>query len=195
MNDTTDPTPTKHCPKCDETKSATSEYFGIDKTRKDGLDGHCKACRKEYRVQNREHLIAVAAKWNRDNPKRFAEHVRNSERKDPQKTADRQHLWYSTNKDKSRTKTLRRIARKRGAPGTHTAEDILRQYEKQGGKCAYCQCEVGQKYHVDHILALCNGGSNGPENLVITCPSCNSKKTSKLLYTEWVPSNPLPGIV
>jgi 5-methylcytosine-specific restriction endonuclease McrA len=44
--------------------------------------------------------------------------------------------------------------------------------------------EVGDKYHVDHVVPLSRGGSDGPENIVISCPRCNCSKSSKL-PEEW----------
>jgi 5-methylcytosine-specific restriction endonuclease McrA len=71
-----------------------------------------------------------------------------------------------------------RKARKLGNGGSHTAEDIQSQYDRQGGKCFYCHEALG-RYHVDHVIPLSKGGSNGPENLVIACPACNLSKGAK----------------
>ena len=40
--------------------------------------------------------------------------------------------------------------------------------------------KVGGDYHVDHVIPLILGGSNGPENLVIACPRCNLSKGAKM---------------
>lgn len=42
---TTDTTPTKHCPKCDQHKPASDEFFWRRKTSKDGFLLPCKVCR------------------------------------------------------------------------------------------------------------------------------------------------------
>ena len=72
-----------------------------------------------------------------------------------------------------------RRARESGADGTHDAEDVKAQYDRQKGKCFYCHKKVGDKYHVDHVVPLTLGGSNGPENLVVSCPKCNKTKGAK----------------
>jgi len=78
-----------------------------------------------------------------------------------------------------------RRARKLHNGGTHTTKDIQTQYQRQKGKCYYCKVKLGKAYHVDHVIPLSKGGSNGPENLVIACPSCNLSKRNKLLH-EWL---------
>lgn len=72
-----------------------------------------------------------------------------------------------------------RIARKRAAQGTHTAEDIQRQFAAQNGLCYWCKKPV-TKYHVDHVIPLSRGGFDDPSNLVISCPVCNWRKNNKL---------------
>lgn len=67
-------------------------------------------------------------------------------------------------------------ARKTGNGGTHAAADVRAQYKRQKGRCFYCDEKVGKKYHVDHVTPLVKKGSNGPENLVISCPTCNLSK-------------------
>lgn len=72
-----------------------------------------------------------------------------------------------------------RRARERSAEGSHTAADVQAQYERQKGKCFYCGGKLGGGYHVDHVIPLISGGSNGPENLVVSCPACNLSKGPK----------------
>jgi len=69
-----------------------------------------------------------------------------------------------------------RYARKKGNGGTHTADDVRAQYARQNGRCYWCKAKVGDTYHVDHVMPVILGGSNGPENLVIACPTCNLSK-------------------
>lgn len=53
-----------------------------------------------------------------------------------------------------------------------------RQYVALSGpQCAYCLREVPwAKLSRDHIIPRCKGGSDGPENIVPVCRSCNQKK-------------------
>ncbi len=71
----------------------------------------------------------------------------------------------------------------RGNGGRHTALDIADILTSQGGKCAYfthCGAEITNKnQHVDHIIPLLAGGSNGRHNLQILCKTCNLSKGAK----------------
>jgi 5-methylcytosine-specific restriction endonuclease McrA len=54
---------------------------------------------------------------------------------------------------------------------------------KFGGKCAYCGCELGEKWHADHVKAIyrnsqADAGMDRPENEIENnyfpaCPPCN----------------------
>lgn len=66
------------------------------------------------------------------------------------------------------------------ATGVHTGDDIAAQYLRQRGRCYWCGERVSKSYHVDHVIPLAKGGSNGPENLVIACPECNRRKCAKM---------------
>lgn len=68
--------------------------------------------------------------------------------------------------------------------GRFTAGDIELILRSQKGLCWWCGKKVGDKYHVDHRIPLSRGGSNAPENLVISCPPCNLSKNDKLPH-EW----------
>jgi 5-methylcytosine-specific restriction endonuclease McrA len=70
-------------------------------------------------------------------------------------------------------------ARKRGAEGRYTQEDIEKLLKAQRCKCAYCHTSLRNGFHVDHIVALSNGGSNWPANLQLLCESCNLSKGAK----------------
>ena len=75
-----------------------------------------------------------------------------------------------------------------GNGGTHTAADVQRIRAEQGNKCFWCGEPLGRSYHVDHYIPLSKGGSNGPENLNVACPTCNLQKRDKLPgeFMEWL---------
>jgi hypothetical protein len=47
----------------------------------------------------------------------------------------------------------------------------------QQWKCGACTALLDETYEVDHKLALFQGGTNEPENLVALCPNCHRHKT------------------
>lgn len=197
----------KTCSKCKETKPATNEYFARCKAKRDGLHSLCKPCAAEYGRQwratnaeslaqkkrayalaqkdnrakyfryyylaHREQMIARAKEWRERNPDQSRQYFR------------KYHpAWRAANKEATRAIVRRRRAIRLKAQGSHTAEDIERQYKAQRGKCYYCAIMVGDKYHADHVIPLSRGGSDGPENIVIACPACNQSKNNKLPH-EW----------
>jgi hypothetical protein len=47
----------------------------------------------------------------------------------------------------------------------------------QGWRCGSCQKMLDATYEVDHRVALFQGGTNDPSNLVALCPQCHRTKT------------------
>lgn len=88
----------KACTTCKEEKSATSEYFYRDKSRKDGLFPTCKKCKKEYDKkhyqENKEHY----AEYYEENKEEISERKRKhrQENKEKYREYDREH--YQENK-------------------------------------------------------------------------------------------------
>lgn len=117
-----------------------------------------------YRAEHREEIAAYNAAYR-------AEH--------PEETAVRNTVYGVAHRDQRAANQRNREARKRGNGGTHTSEDIQAQYDRQKGRCYWCSEKAGDAYHVDHVTPLAKGGSNGPENLVIACPTCNLSKGGK----------------
>lgn len=99
------------------------------------------------------------------------------------KTPDIFHMyskkWKKENPAQSIIDKNKRRAKKLSNGGTFTKEDIQNIYEWQKGQCYWCKKVVGKNYHIDHIWPISKGGSNNPENLCISCPSCNHRKHNK----------------
>lgn len=178
----------KICTKCKESKPATNEFFGYESKGRGGLRSICKVCRK---VETQERYAAnpdYNRKYYLANQERLKQRARDFGADHKEEVRARVREWRNNNveraRESKRASVLRRIARKHGAVGNHTADDVGRQYEAQKGKCYYCGVKVDDAYHVDHVIPLSRGGSNGPENIVIACKNCNQSKGGKLPH-EW----------
>jgi 5-methylcytosine-specific restriction endonuclease McrA len=203
---------TKTCTKCGETKPATPEYFARNQANckacnrayyvanKARISERKREYHRAYAARNRERLIAKARAYHAANKAREAEYARSYYSKNKERIAQRQRAYYLKNKEYvaarqliylsnnpewARQRLNTRHVRKLQAEGTHAAADIQAQYERQKGRCYWCNVKVGNTYDVDHIVPLSRGGTDWPENIVITCPSCNRSKGNKLPH-EWV---------
>lgn len=141
-----------------------------------------KSHTEEYRANRRQYK----RRWYAKNKERMRQYYQ--ENRD--KLLEYQHRYWKENPEQLRVISARRRERAIENGGTHTAADIKRQYKAQRGRCYYCGIKVGKVYHVDHVIPLARGGSNGPENLVIACPACNLSKSAKLPH-EWAGTDKL----
>lgn len=203
-------TPQQQCCTCEEWKPLTSEYFYPNKAYKCGYKTKCIKCLKDYNaayevvhreeraqyraeqyVLHHEERIEYATKWRAAHPElkqTYTEDQLEQRREYNRQWRVSNPTYQSehdrTHREQRRVRVRNRAARKNQSQGCHTAQDIERQLKAQKNKCYYCH-EPLDKYHVDHIVPLSRGGSNGPGNLVIACPTCNVKKGSKMLH-EWI---------
>jgi 5-methylcytosine-specific restriction endonuclease McrA len=165
----------KKCSKCEEIKPATEKYFGKRSTKyvQSGLTGECKACTskraKEYVLKN-----ADKVQWQKF---MYKEANRDAIRRSGREYA-KAHRSASNASGRVRRENIKRNG------GDYTARDVLDQLDKQHGECYWCHQHL-YEYHVDHVIPIVHGGSNGPENIVLACPFCNQSKGSKTVE-EWL---------
>jgi 5-methylcytosine-specific restriction endonuclease McrA len=200
---------TKTCTECGKTLSATvANFYRINRST-DDFRSACKKCtderarlyriankdrvqaqRKQYRLLHSKDIRASGAVYRAAYPERMAIYRKAHygqlvlqtaayRAAHQEEIAAELRAWKRANPERQVAYERNRRARKSGNGGTHTTEDIQAQYDRQKGKCFYCGKKVGKKYHVDHVVPLAKGGSNGPENLVVSCPWCNQSKKDK----------------
>ena len=133
-----------------------------------------KKASKHY-YENRERHIENNRKWAEKNKAKVKRDRKAKYWRDPEKARAATIAWNRENPEKVLEHSRNKRARRRGAEGTHTAEDVAKQFELQGGRCYWCG-EPVDAYHIDHRFPLSKGGSNGPENIVVSCPECNMAK-------------------
>lgn len=135
---------------------------------------------REYYILHKDRYKELHSKWVKEHPnyrkdkywedpERFREKSRNNRKR---------NYW----KVLLRNRTYK--ARKRAAEGEYSTQDIRIMMRMQKRKCWWCGCSIKDRYHVDHRIPLSRGGTNNPENLCLTCPSCNLKKHNKMPW-EW----------
>lgn len=142
--------------------------FSVDATRKDGRVAQCKACRAK-----------VSAK--RYSEKRDEILARRLPNREANRDAARAYTaaWSASNPLKRAVSREAYRARKRGADGTHTAEDVRELMRLQRGKCAVCATDIRSRFQIDHIQPLALGGSNDRLNIQLLCGACNASKGAR----------------
>jgi hypothetical protein len=138
---------------------------------------------REYDAANRKERRAKNRAYHKVNRARITERKRLAALADPEKATAKRRAWRRAHPELDRLRVAHRRALKHNAPGTHTAADITKQFQLQKGRCWWCGVKLKEggkdKFHPDHVIALARGGSNGPENIVCACPTCNLRKNAK----------------
>lgn len=200
--------PKRTCSKCKAELPASLEFFDRCNRVKIGLLSYCKKCRAadmRARYQRKHPLIIRDAAWRekiranaRARSKRWADKnrerlaIKRRENREQQRAymaryypAHREMFiaktaaWVKAHPERVKAHGNTRRARMLGNGGHHTDRDIRNQYLSQNGRCFYCGIDVGNGYHVDHVVPLSRGGSNSPENIVIACEPCNRSKHAR----------------
>lgn len=87
--------------------------------------------------------------------------------------------YQKANPDRCRTYNRNRRARRVGAEGSHTQQEVDSLFVAQEGRCTCCGVDLDDTKHLDHIMPLILGGSNSIENLQWLCQFCNNSKSGK----------------
>ena len=162
----------KYCFKCKQVKSLDSYY--MDRSRHDGKQPVCKDCHKKTPYDPEKRKI-VKDRYRINNPNKCKEHARNSRKKHP----ETHKKWVEQNKEKVKAYKASNRAKRKGAQGKFTGEQIDKLYVLQKGKCACCKIDLSKKFHRDHIYPLSLGGSNNIDNIQLLCSGCNLQKGNK----------------
>lgn len=181
------------CSKC-LVEKPLSEFYKKQPSR-GGHDSCCKACKlayaAAYREANREALCKKQKVYDAENKVRLdvyrAEYrVRNKSKiqekkkrdylRDPQKIIDRSIEWSKANPEIHKSYFHNTRAKKKGIQGRLSRDIITTLLVTQSGNCAACNLPLTVPYHVDHIVALSNGGLNIDSNIQLLHPLCNARK-------------------
>jgi hypothetical protein len=161
----------KRCsnPECDNPIKPLSEF---SKHKRDGYRSWCKPCH-----------IAENTAYRQTNPEREREryrkyHTGNRELRREYCTARRQAdpLWMRLAGGATRARQLGCEVEK------FTSADLLVYWEANGiaaDRCYYSGAELGDGWHLDHMVPLSRGGSHSVENVVPCTPEANVDKGNR----------------
>lgn len=168
----------KCCGGCGQIKPAADFY--PDRRRRDGLHANCRACHR-----------ALTDQWKAKHPAAVRRISRASYARNADACRRRSREWRAANNDRARARCAEwkrqnaaqaaaienvRRARKMGATGSATTEQIAARVAYYGGRCWMCGAPWE---HVDHVKPVAAGGSNWPANLRPACAPCNLRKGSR----------------
>ncbi|RNB59425.1 hypothetical protein EDM57_04595 [Brevibacillus gelatini] len=186
----------KLCNKCGDWFPSTDEYFYRNKSNSiDGLHPSCKQCaiiKSIIRQNENPEAIKAYAKENYRNKvqyykDKFNRWVNNNPERIKQLTKD----WRQNNREKLKEYRIERELHKKH---DISDEELNELYAYCNSSCMYCGIteeesveKYGHKLHKDHAI---NDGSNGIENCILACKSCNSSKRNKDWDVWFTTENP-----
>ena len=160
-----------------------------------------KIANRKYASANPEKIADKSRKWHELNPEKRKENNRRwcAANKDKVAIKNRRYKtehaaelapmarqrakeWNAAHPEDVTKRAHARRARKKNAPGSHTADELKALIIAQNYQCI-CGISLKSKKHLDHIVPLARGGSNGIENLQYLCPQCNLSKGAKDMVT------------
>jgi 5-methylcytosine-specific restriction endonuclease McrA len=133
---------------------------------------HCIAKANQRYASKREDVLAQVKKYKAEHP----EVSKREYQKHRDKYIQRAGAWKKTSAGKVAQKNDN-ARRRTGGHVSNRQAAILENVTRYGDyRCECCGILTGPKYHMDHIVPVSLGGSNGRENLQLLCPKCNMEK-------------------
>lgn len=83
---------------------------------------------------------------------------------------------------------LRQRSENAGSKVEVTVEEVKALFASFDGLCIYCGAQEepkGPTFHLEHVIPRSQGGRDHISNLVISCPSCNSRKHNKPVVSHY----------
>lgn len=168
-------------------KKYSADYYLTNKDRHNELNAIWRqnnADRKkmmdlEYRKRNKESIVKRNKAYRVKNKEKIAANARAYQMANKEKIGLYQLEYRRANPEIIRMGGIHRRARVRNALGSHSPQDIKDLHRTQRRLCVVCKIALRPGFHIDHIVPLKLGGSNGKENLQLLCPDCNRRKHAK----------------
>jgi hypothetical protein len=162
---------------------------------------------KEWQEKNKDELKAYQEKWRKDNKhikqlldKKYKEENREKclarykeyREKNSEKVKAAKQRWYKTPQGKESLYNARLKRRSYKHDVKFTAHQRKYLLDRDNWTCQNCGIKVHDrstgnwntpdKAHIDHIIALSQGGTSEPHNLQVLCRTCNLSKQNKKNY-------------
>lgn len=173
---------------------------------------------RRYRAANREKVNAMQRErrrrtdpeknrqrqrdWQKKNPDRHRELSRRDyekcgreRQKARRETINAQRReWYRTHREEMIGKVIQKMAKRKGAAGSHTVAEWKSVLRHNRRRCFYCGTKLdAANLSRDHKIPLKRGGTHDIRNIVPACRSCNSSKGAKT-HEEFLALSSKPGL-
>jgi 5-methylcytosine-specific restriction endonuclease McrA len=126
-----------------------------------------------------ERTKLAKATYNAAHPERVLQQAKDNYRRTRAAKQAKHKEWLTKNPHKRREHEATRRAKKIGDNERYTTADINALLSLQRSRCVYCRQSIKAKFHVDHILPLSKGGTNGKRNIQLLCQPCNQTKHAR----------------
>lgn len=117
--------------------------------------------------------------WRLKNPDRARAYSRDWRAKNKERHLASSRAWKRAHQDMVRANWHNRRALEKKAGGKLSAGLAQKLIRLQQGKCACCGRELGDNYHLDHIVPIALGGANADDNIQLLRAECNFSKGAK----------------
>lgn len=133
--------------------------------------------RNKHREDVKERNRRTTREYAMKNPEKYREAIKQWEKNNPEAVKKIKRKWVEKNPEKVRqirvASEATRRARKKSA-GCMSTQELRDIKAKAKGRCFYCGRR--RKLTFDHVVPIAAGGTHAPDNLVMACKSCNSRK-------------------
>ena len=173
----------KDCRKTDN-KRYYSEHRSEILTRQKLYGDQNRAARRDYHRRwyalSADAKLAQNRRWKSDNRERYAKQQKVYASQNREAASARTRNWNERHPDKRKAIQLCANALRNAATKDGVKPRALRAWlDQQKLTCFYCQTDCQSAYEIDHFQPLARGGRHEIDNLRMSCPSCNRRKSAR----------------
>lgn len=175
----------KICTVCNNYKSINHFY----ERGNGGFYNYCKDCaslsQKKYTLKNRDKIIKRKKEYYKNNKRKFSDYYHEYNKNNKEYNREKAKKWAKENKERYK-ENQRLYAHKRRDLLKNTKCDFSKEEwrdcqrffsDSKGKYCSYCGKHT-ENMTIDHVIPVIKGGTHTKENILPSCSSCNSQKSS-----------------